>query len=65
MNAPNAALGCVLVFLAIIFVSLTIGHLFYFVAVILELAKNHWIAFPLGIIGLGYAACVMLAAQSK
>lgn len=65
MNAPNAALGCVLVFLAIIFVSLTIGHLFYFVAVILELAKTHWIVFPAGIIGLGYVACVMLAAQPK
>ena len=65
MNAPNAALGCVLIFLAIIFVSLTIGHLIYFVAVILELAKTHWIAFPLGIIGLGYVACAMLATQSK
>ncbi len=65
MNAPNAALGCVLFFLAIIFVSLTIGHLFYFVTVILELAKTHWIAFPAGIIGLGYVACVMLAAQPK
>ncbi len=67
MNAPtpNAALGCVLVFLAIIFVSLTIGHLFYFVAVILELAKTHWIAIPCGIIGIGYVACVLLATQQK
>ena len=65
MNASNAALGCVLVFLGIIFASLAIGHLIYFVAVILELAKTHWIAFPLGIIVIGYAACVMLAAQPK
>ena len=65
MNAPNAALGCVLVFLAVIFASITIGYLFYFVEFILELAKTHWIAFPLGIIGLGYVACTMLAAQPK
>ena len=65
MNAPNAALGCVLVFLGIIFSLLAIGHLIYFVAVILELAKRHWIAFPLGIIGIGYVACTMLAAQPK
>ena len=65
MNAPNAALGCVLVFLGIIFFSITIGYLIYFAAVILELAKTHWIAFPLGIFGLGYVACVLLAAQPK
>ena len=65
MNAPNTALGCGLIFLGIIFSILGIGHLIYFVAFVMALAKIHWIAFPIAIVLLGYGACVLLAVQSK
>ena len=64
-KANNTALGCLMIFLGGIFSLIAIGYLFYAVFFILELSKVHWIAIPCGIIGIGYAACSILAAQPK
>lgn len=65
MQANNAALGCCLIFLGIIFSILAIGHLIYYVCFVIQLSKAHWIVIPIGIVMLGYQACVLLAMQSK
>ena len=63
MNNSDKSLGCLLVFLGLIFGVIFIGYLFYYVLFILELSKVSWIAFPCGIIGLLYVSCIMTAAQ--
>lgn len=66
MSTPDKALLALLIFFGVIFGLIILGKLIFLVMFICEMATRvHWIAIPLGAIGLCYLICVALACQLK
>ena len=59
----NFPLLIMLIFYGLIFGGVTVGLLWFFVAVIIELSKHCWAAVPIGTVALIIAAIELMAVQ--